>query len=326
MIRATRRVALALPLAAGPALAQQEYPQRPLRMLVPYAPGGMTDVLARSVAQGMGAPLGQAVVAENRPGANTIIASQLAAQAAPDGYTILMTSGAGYVVNPLIYARMPVDVRRDLRVIAILVDMPFVMVVNGASPIRSVAELVAYGRSKREGLTFAAVGRGNPLQLSGEMFRLAAGVDMTSVIYNGSAPSYLALQSGDADLMFDVVGSVRPMLADGKLRAIAITSAERLPQLPDVPTMAEQGFPQIQASTWFGIAVPRATPEPVVERLRGAIADATAGSAFQQRFANFGVQVRQPEPQGVIDGLLATESDRWARVIREANLSLEELR
>ena len=300
----------------------QAFPQRPLRIVAPYAPGGLSDILARTLANGMSQRLGQPVVVENRVGANTIIGSQIVAQAAPDGYTLLLTSGAGYVANPLIYRTMPFDPQRDLRVIAVLVETPFVVVVKGDSPVRSLEDLVALGKRRTDGLNFAAVGRGNPLQLTGEMFRSAAGFEMTSIVYTGATPAHLALQAGDADFMIDVLGNSLPLIRDGKVRALAVTTRQRAALVAEVPTMMERGFPDIIAATWFGLALPRPVPEPVVAEITKAASATTAQDGFVKRFAEFGLVVQPPQDAATIEAYLAGERIRWRKVIEERGLTL----
>jgi tripartite-type tricarboxylate transporter receptor subunit TctC len=321
-----RRTALAALLGAALLPHQgwaQAFPQRPLRIIVPYAPGGLSDILARVLANGMTQRLGQPVVVENRVGANTIIGSQIVAQAAPDGYTLLLTSGAGYVANPLIYKNMPFNPQRDLRVIAVLVETPFVVVVKGGSQIQSLEDLVALGKRRRDGLNFAAVGRGNPLQLTGEMFRSAAGFEMTSIVYTGATPAHLALQTGDADFMIDVLGNSLPLIRDDKVRALAVTTRQRAALVPDVPTMVELGFPDIVAATWFGLALPRPAPEPVVTEITKAVTATTAEESFTNRFAEFGLVVQPPQDAATIEAYLAEERARWRSVIEERGLTLD---
>jgi tripartite-type tricarboxylate transporter receptor subunit TctC len=301
----------------------QAFPQRPLRIVAPYAPGGLSDILARTLANGMSQRLGQPVVVENRVGANTIIGSQIVAQAAPDGYTLLLTSGAGYVANPLIYRTMPFDPQRDLRVIAVLVETPFVVVVKGESPVRSLEDLVALGKRRPDGLNFAAVGRGNPLQLTGEMFRGAAGFEMTSIVYTGATPAHLALQAGDADFMIDVLGNSLPLIRDGKVRALAVTTRQRAALVAEVPTMMERGFPDIIAATWFGLALPRPVPEPVVAEITKAASATTAQEGFAKRFAELGLVVQPPQDAATIEAYLAGERARWRKVIEERGLTLD---
>jgi tripartite-type tricarboxylate transporter receptor subunit TctC len=314
--------ALLASLAASPALAQG-WPDRPLRLIAPYAPGGVTDILARGLGQGLERELGKPVVAENRPGANTIIGTQAAAGAAPDGLTLLLTSGAGFVVNPLVYRRLPYDPARDFSLLSVLTESALVMVVDARLPVRSVAEFIGFARGRGDGINYGTVGQGNPVQLATEMFGLMNGLRMTAVAYQGSAPAQLALAAGDVHVMFDALGSAFPLIRDGRLRALAVTTAERSAILPDVPTMMESGLPDYRAVAWFGIAVPRATPAPVQERLRAALAVAQSDEALRRRLGELGLLVQAPRDAAALASYVEEDRARWQAVIRERNLALD---
>ncbi len=321
----TRRAMLGA-IAAAPlmrAAAAQWVPERPLKLVVPYAPGGVTDQLGRAIAERLSRALGQVVVVENRPGANAMIGSQAVAQAAPDGHTLLMCSGASLVLNPLLYRRLPYDPDRDLTALAVMVETPLVMVVNPRLPVASVAEFVAYARQHADALNYASVGLGNPIQLAAELFRMAAGIAMTHVAYPGSAPALTALIAGDVQVMFDVVLTALPFIRDNRLRALAVTTRTRLPVLPDVPTIAESGYPDYEASTWFGVAVPRATPAPVAERLRAALAAVQQDADFRARFEALGLLMMPPRDAAEIAAHLAAERARWGAVIRARAITLD---
>ncbi|MCK8787282.1 tripartite tricarboxylate transporter substrate-binding protein [Roseomonas sp. NAR14] len=305
------------------AAAQPWQPERPLRLVVPYAPGGATDLLGRAIAERLGRELGQAVVVENRPGANTIVGTELVARAAPDGHTLLMASGASLVLNPLLYRRLPYDADRDLLALAIMVEAPLVMVVPPRLAASDVAEFVALARRAGDATNYATVGNGNPIQLAAELFRMAAGIDMTGVVYPGSAPALAALVAGDVQVMFDVVLTALPLVREGRLRALAVTTRGRLPALPDVPTVAESGFPGYEAGTWFGVAVPRATPAAAAERLRAALAAVQRDADFAARFDALGLLVQPPRDAAAIAAHLAAERTRWGGVIRARGIALD---
>lgn len=318
MRKITRRAA-ALAGLALPALAQV-WPTRPLRLICPYAPGGTTDQLARAIAELLAADLGQPVLVENRPGANTIIGSQLVAQSPPDGQTLLMASGASIVMNPLLYPRLPYNVERDLVTLALVVETPLVMAVPAALPARDVPEFVALARQRP--LNFASVGVGNPIHLAGELFRLAAGIELQNVVYPGSAPSLLALMAGDVQVIFDVILTALPLVREGRLRALGVTTRERLAVLPEVPAIAEF-YPGYEATTWFGVAAPRGMAAPVEARLRAALAKAQADPGFIARFAPLGLVMQPPRGAAAIDAALAAETARWGGIIRSRNIVLE---
>jgi tripartite-type tricarboxylate transporter receptor subunit TctC len=314
------RRALALAMLPLPALAQA-WPTRPLRLVCPYAPGGTTDQLARAIAELLARALGQPVLVENRAGANTIIGTQAVAQAAADGHTLLMASGASMVLNPLLYRRLPYDATRDLTTLAVMVETPLVMVVPATLPVRDVADFVAMAR--RQPVNFASVGVGNPIHLAGELFRAAAGIEMQNVVYPGSAPALTALLAGDVQVIFDVVLTALPFILDGRLRALAVTTAARLPVLPDVPTIAESGFPGYEATTWFGVAAPRGLAPDVEARLRSALATVQADAGFQARFGALGLVMLPPAERQAIEAGLAREAARWGDVIRARGIVLE---
>jgi len=314
------RRALGLAMLPVPALAQT-WPTRPLRLVCPYAPGGTTDQLARAIAELLARALGQPVLVENRAGANTIIGTQAVAQSAADGQTLLMASGASMVLNPLLYRRLPYDAARDLTTLAVMVETPLVMVVPATLPVRDVADFVALAR--RQPVNFASVGVGNPIHLAAELFRAAAGIEMQNVVYPGSAPALTALLAGDVQVIFDVVLTALPFIRDGRLRALAVTTAARLPVLPDLPTVAETGYPGYEATTWFGVAAPRGLAPDVEARLRSALATVQTDPGFQARFGALGLVMLPPaEPQAIEAGL-AREAARWGSVIHARGIVLE---
>jgi len=310
----TRRAALTL--LATPALAQS----RPVRLIAPYAPGGVTDQLARAWAEILSRELAQAVVVENRPGANTIIGTEAVARAPADGQTLLMASGASMVLNPLLYRRLPYDAQRDLTTLGMLVETPLVMVVPPGLGVASPREFVELARVRA--LNSASVGVGNPIHLAAELFRAAAGIELQNVVYPGSAPALTALLAGDVQVMFDVVLTALPFVRDGRLRALAVTTRERLSVLPDVPTVAET-FPGYEATTWFGLAAPRGLPAETEARLRAAIAVVQADAGLRARFGGLGLIMLPVRDAPGIEAVLATERQRWGAVIRARNIVLE---
>ena len=309
-------------LAAGllplPALAQRNT----TRLVVPYTPAGLTDVLGRALAQGLTQQLGQTVVVENRPGANTIIGTQAVAQATADGTTMLMASGASIVLNPLLYKQLPYDAERDLAVLGVICETPLVMVVNDALPVRSVAEFIAYARQREGAMNYASVGMGNPIHLAAELFSIGTGLRMTNVVFAGSAPALLSLAAGDVQVMFDVISTSLPLIRDGRLRALAVTTRERLEILPEVPTVAESGVPGYVATTWFGLAVPKQTPAPAAERLRAALAAVQSEAGFVRRFGELGLLMQPPRDAAGVARYLGEERTRWGGVIQARGISL----
>src|SRR5438552_13835540 len=264
MIRGLQRAALAaLRTVCVSGASAQTYPTRPIRLVVPFPAGGTTDILAREVGQRLSMTLGQPVVIDNRPGAAGNIGADLVAKSAPDGYTLLMGTVGTHAINASLYAKMPYDHVKDFAPIILVAGVPNVLVVNPSLPVNSVQELIAYAKANPGKLNFASSGPGTSIHLSGELFKVMAGVQMTHVPYKGSAPALQDLLGGQVQLMFDNLPPSLPHIKAGKLRALAVTSVARSPALPDVPTIAESGLPGFEASSWFGILVPAGTPSAI---------------------------------------------------------------
>jgi len=316
-------MAAAAVLAAVPVVAQQAWPAKPLKLIVPYAPGGSTDQLSRAIAERLGVALGQAVVVDNRPGGNTIIGAEATAKSPPDGYTMFMGSSGSLAVNPQVYAKLPYDPNRDFAYVTLTAASPLVLVVNPSVPARNLKEFVDLAKAKPGGVTFASVGNGNPLHLAGELFKSMAGVDMLHVPYNGSAPALTALLGGQVDSMFDVVLTATPHVKAGKLRALGITGPRRVSALPDVPTIAESGYPGYDASIWFGIVVPKGTPQPVVQRLNAELVKILRSDEMKQKFDPQALELTASTPEEMT-AFVAKESQKWGKVIRDFNIRIDQ--
>ena len=316
-------MAAAAVLAAAPVVAQQAWPAKPLKLIVPYAPGGSTDQLSRAIAERLGVALGQAVVVDNRPGGNTIIGAEATAKSPPDGYTMFMGSSGSLAVNPQVYAKLPYDPNRDFAYVTLTAASPLVLVVNPSVPARNLKEFVDLAKAKPGGVTFASVGNGNPLHLAGELFKSMAGVDMLHVPYNGSAPALTALLGGQVDSMFDVVLTATPHVKAGKLRALGITGPRRVSALPDVPTIAESGYPGYDASIWFGIVVPKGTPQPVVQRLNAELVKILRSDEMKQKFDPQALELTASTPEEMT-AFVAKESQKWGKVIRDFNIRIDQ--
>src|SRR5437660_7664528 len=257
LVHFARALAAALLVVAAPvALGQAAYPTKPVRLVVPYPPGGTTDLLARAAAQKLSEAWGQQVIVANRPGAAGNIGAELVARSAPDGYTLLMGTVGTHAINASLYAKMPYDHVKDFAPVILVAGVPNVLVVNPQLPVNTVPGLVAYAKANPGKLNFASSGSGTSIHLSGELFKTMTGVQMTHVPYKGSAPALTDLIGGQVQLMFDNLPSALPQIKGGKLRAIAVTSTKRAPALPDIPTMAESGLPGFEASSWFGVLAP----------------------------------------------------------------------
>lgn len=299
------------------------FPEKQIKLVVPYAPGGAADQLGRALAERMRMNLGQVVVVENKPGANTIVAATQVARAAPDGYTLLLASNASMVLNPQLYARIAYDGKKDYRVVALAAELPLVVVTNKEVPATTLDQFVAYARQNPGKLNYASVGIGNPLQLATELLKSRTGIDVAHIPFNGSAPALTSLMSNDTQLMIDVISTSLPLIKDGKLQALAVTTSERINVLPNVPTVAESGFPGFRAATWFGIAVPRSTPDAVVDRLRAAVDSALSEPAFREQFEALGLVIQAPRTPAQIDTYVEEDRARWSKVIEDNHIKLE---
>jgi len=321
-----RRILLMLAAALGVADAAPAtfaaWPERPIKLVVPYTPGGSTDQFGRALAEGMTRGLKQPVVVENRPGANTMVGTQSVARAQPDGYTVLMGTSASMVLNPLLYKKTGYD-PKDFKVILIGIEVPLVVVTNNQVQASNLKDFAAYAKAAGGKLNYSSVGLGNPLQLATEMLKSELGIDMTHVPYNGSAPALSALLANDVQLMVDVVSTSLPHIKAGKLKALAVTGRSRLEVLPNVPTVAESGHPNFHAATWFGLAVPAQTPPEAVAKLQAAASHVLTEAAFRNTFSALGLLVQAPRTQAEIDRYVAADRESWGKVIRDNHISLD---
>ena len=309
--------------AIGFCALAQTYPTKPLKLVVPYAAGGSTDQLARAIAEPLGRALGQAVVVENKPGGNTIIGAEAVAKAAPDGYTLFMGSSASLAVNPLLYSKLPYDPVADFAGVSMLAASPLVMVVPASLPVTNVKEFVELAKRRPDALNYASVGNGNPLHLAGELFKVATGIEMTHVPYNGSAPALTALLGNQVQVMFDVVLTSNPHIQSGKLRALALTGTNRLALLPNVPTIAGSGYPGYEAGIWFAMVVPKATPAAIVARLNAEVTKILAQPDMKARFDGLALELI-PGASDEVSKYTQREQARWARLIRDKGIRLEQ--
>jgi tripartite-type tricarboxylate transporter receptor subunit TctC len=329
MRSAARRQILATGLAAGwaslaPALAgaQPAWPARPIRLIVPFPAGGTTDLLARLLSDGLGARLGQPVVAENRGGAAGVIAAEQAARAEPDGQTLLFASIGTVAILPHLHARLGWK-PEDLVPIALFADVPNVIVVRADSPFRTLAELIAAARARPGELSFASSGNGSSLHLSGEMLKAQAGVDILHVPFRGGSDSVNQLLGGRIDIAVNNLPSAIAMIRGGQMRALAVTTAERTPALPEVPTVAEAaGLPEYEATAWFGLQAPRGTPAAIIERLNAETRAIGADPAVRARAEMVGARIRVGSI-AEFAAFCAAESAKWAEVIRRSGARVE---
>ena len=283
---------------AAPQAHAAEYPVRPIKLIVPYAAGGPTDVLGRMVGEYLSRDLKQPVVVENKAGAQGAIGAEAAARAEPDGYTLFFTAASIFVLNPLLYKKLPYDPTRDFRLLALVTDLPVVMEVHPSVPAKTVAEFVAYAKQNPGKLNFGSAGTGGTIHLAGEMFKQMAGVDMVHVAYKGAGPALTDLISGNIQLMFDTLGTALPPVKGGLLRPLAVSSAKRIPDLPDVPTMAESGYPDYGVSVWYGVSAPVKLPDDIAQKLTASLDKALSDDAFRASLDKVGFPAAASEEPG----------------------------
>jgi tripartite-type tricarboxylate transporter receptor subunit TctC len=312
-------VALLACFAAAGAAAQT-YPVKTVRIIVPFAPGGSNDILARVIGQKLTEAWGQQVIAENRPGGGTVIGTEVVAKSAPDGYTLLMVSPS-HSTNPTLLKKLPYDTFRDLAPIILVAHSSNVLLSHPSLPARSVKELIALARSRPDQITYASGGNGTSTHLSGELLAQRAGVKMVHVPYKGAAPALLALLSGQVTWIFSNAIPSVPHLKAGRLRALAVTGAKPNPVLPDVPTLMST-LPGFEVYTWYGIAAQGSTPKDLVARINRDIARILESSEMRSRIAAEGAETRGGTPED-FSAFLRAEIDKWAVVIRKAGIRLE---
>ena len=305
-----------------PSSARAEYPDRPIRLIIPFPAGGATDILGRSVADFLGKEFKQSIIAENKPGANTSLAAELVAHAPPDGYTLMIAAASTLVLNPLLYKRPTID-PKAFRPLSIMVEVPLIMVVNKSVPAQSVAEFAAYAKANPGKVNYASSGAGGPLHLAGELFNISAGVNMTHVPYRGSAPALTDLISGQVQVMFDPLSSSLEHVRGGSLRALAVTATERASVLPEVPTVAESGFADFRATAWYGLVAPKGLSDDIAQRLVAACDKALSDPSFRKTLENLGYVVMRPGGEPVFARFIEQERERWSKVIKSQNISLD---
>lgn len=316
-------LALAFTLAAAGAAHAQggAWPTKPIRLVVGYAAGGATDQIARLVAARLSDALAQQVVVDNRAGANSNLGAEAVARSPADGHTLYVYTVAN-TINASLYARLGYDPLKDFEPIGLMAKIPNILVVHPSLPITSVTDYQRFARSFRDGVTFASAGSGSSIHLSGELFKMEAKVPMLHVPYRGSAPAVNDLLGGLVHSMFDNAPSALPHVKAGKLRALAVTSAQRLPQLPDVPTLAESGFPGFDVQSWFGLAAPAATPRPVIQRLNAELQKVLAQSEVRTRLHEMAA-TPQPSSPEQMRKFAADEVQRWRQVVKAAAVTVD---
>jgi tripartite-type tricarboxylate transporter receptor subunit TctC len=314
------RIALssALILAAASAAQAQTYPSKPVRLVLPYAPGGIVDYVGRTLAQKLTENLGQPVVTDNRPGAGGILGTDSVARSAPDGYTLVLMDPA-IVINPTLQADVPYDVFKSLQTVSIVSSSPEVLVVSPALPVATFPELVVYGKANPGKLNFASAGIGTTPHLAGEMFKLRTGIDATHVPYKGIGASFTDMMSGKVQMAFSSIAGALPFTVDNRVRALATTGAQRSSVYPDLPTVAEAGLPGFEVDLWLGVFAPSGLPAPVLARLNGDLKKALQAADLKAALAKVGVEPRGTSPdEGA--AFLRAEFDKWKQVITDGKI------
>jgi tripartite-type tricarboxylate transporter receptor subunit TctC len=306
--------------SAGYSLAQG-WPNRPIRMVVPYTPGGYTDLMARLVGQKISEALGQPIVFENKPGANAIIGTDVVAKAAPDGYTF-GTVIAAHAVNATLNPKLPYDTLKDFTYVSLMSVAPLIMIAHPSLPANNVKELVALAKSKPGQLNFASSGVGAAAHLTMEMFKSRTGIEMQHIPYKGTAGALQDTVGGQINVMFDIVGPLMPQVRSGNAKAIVVTAKERIPAAPEVPTMAEQGVPDFVSGTWAGIIAPAGTPKEIVDRVAAEAKKALADPAMKAKLAEQGIVAVGDGPDE-FRVFVTDEIARWSKVITDAGIKME---
>lgn len=307
-------------LFAGPILAQS-FPAKPVRVVVPYPPGGPTDIVARVLFQQVAEATGQQFLIDNRAGAGGNIGAELVAKSPPDGYTVLIGTTA-HAINMSLFKNLNYDIQKDLMPVSLLTQGPLVLVAHPQFPASSVKEVIELAKTKPGGLNFASSGNGQSTHLSAELFNTMAGIKMAHVPYKGSAPALTDVMSGQVDVMFDTTLSAMPFVKAGKLKALGLTSAVRSPAAPDVPTIAESGLPGYEVFAWNGVLVPAGTPKAIIQQLNDHIRKAMLLPQVKDKFSaqGFAASWNSPESFGVF---LKTEVDKWSRTVKASGATLD---
>jgi tripartite-type tricarboxylate transporter receptor subunit TctC len=319
------KIAAGAPCAAAVffvlAASAQDYPSRPIRVLVPNAPGGSTDILARVVGERLANKWGQQVVIDNRPGADGNIAAEIAARAAPDGYTLFLGSMSTQSINPSLYAKLPFDAARDFAPVSLVANSANLLLVHPSVPANSVKELINLARARPGQLNYSSSGDGSFNHMSAELFKIMARVDIVHIPYNGGAPALIALVRGEAQLVFITTAPALPFVRSGRLKALAVCAAKRHPLLPALPTASESGLLGFEVGTWYGILAPAATRADVVTRLNTAIAEMVKAPATYQRLLDSGVEPASNTPDQFAQ-LIQRDTEKWAKVAKAAAIQV----
>ena len=322
MRSSARLIAVACTALFATCASAQGWPERPIRIIVPYAPGGNIDITARTIQPGLSELLHQTVIIDNRTGAGGTIGSDLAAKAAPDGYTVLVGSSGTLTIAPSLYPKNPYNPVKDFAPVSFVSTVPLVLEVHPSVPAKNVKEFIALAKTKPGKLTMASSGTGTTNHLTGEMFQMLTKTRFIHVPYKGSGPALVDLMGGQVDLMFDQLSSSSNYIKDGRLRALAVTSEKRAAIFPNVPTVAESGVPGFESSTFAGLVVPAGTPRAIIDKLNAATVKVIARPAVKERFASFGADAFSSTPEKM-GAFIKEDFAKWTKVVKDANIHVE---
>ena len=307
-------------VAAG--TAAQGYPSKPIRLIVPFPPGGATDILGRIIGQKLGESLGQQVVVENRPGANGTIGAELAAKAAPDGYTLLIGQAGNLTINVTLQGKLPYDPVKDFAPVTLVASTPNLLVVHPSLPVRSVKDLIALAKARPGAINYASAGNGSPGHLAAELLKKMAGINMVHIPYKGAAPALTDVVAGQASLYFTSPISAQALVKAGRLRAVAVTSARRSAALPNMPTIAEAGFPEFDLTSWWGMLAPAGVPRDIINRLHTETVRILNQPGVKERLDALGADAVSNTPEEFA-AYIKSETAKWARIVRESGARID---
>jgi tripartite-type tricarboxylate transporter receptor subunit TctC len=313
---------LTLVSPGGHALAADAYPGKPMRLIVPYPPGGPADALARIVGEKLGAQMGQPMVVENRPGAAGNIGMAQGAKSAADGYTLVLAPAGNLTVNPSLYRNVPYDVGKDFAPVTVIAAVPNILVVNPSIPARNLAEFIAYSKAHPGQLNYSSPGAGSGAHLAGELFKSTAGVDMVHIPFNGIAPAVTAVLGGQVQLMFAGAPAVLQHVQTGKLRALGVASMKRIAAAPDLPTLSESGLAGFDVTSWYSIVAPAGTPPEIIARLQAEIAKALREPDVREKLAAQGAEPIGNSP-AEFAAMIKTETAKWSQIVQSARITVE---
>lgn len=300
----------------------QEYPNRPIRVVVPWPPSGAVDILARPLSQRLSEVVAQPVIVDNRPGANSIVGSAIAAKAAPDGYTLLIDNVTGHAINASLYKKLPFTSLTDFAPVGLIAAVTNLLVVHPSTPVKSVKDIIAAAKSKPGQITYASFGTGGTAHLAGELFRGSAGVDIVHVPYKGGAPAMADLMGGNVYMMFSTLPTALQHVLGGRLKGVATTGAKRSPSTPNTPTMIESGLPGFEVTTWYGAMFPAKTPKPVVDKMNQMLNEIISTPDMRERLTGLGYEV-QGSSSEEFARQLKDETAKWAKVVKQSGAQLD---